>query len=74
MERAYNRNVQAADRLRVVLLMPESEVRAVDAWAVPAGQPSRTAAIRHLVARGLETEASGGSTVGKALESDLPPI
>ena len=41
-------------KARVIILMPETEAAAIDAWAIPAGYPSRTAAIRHLLALGLE--------------------
>lgn len=42
---------------RVVLNLPKEELEAVDGWGVPAGMPSRTAAIRELLKKGLEAVA-----------------
>lgn len=39
---------------RVVVIMTEAEVDALDGWGVPSGMPSRSAAIRELIRRGLE--------------------
>jgi hypothetical protein len=45
------------DQARVVVLMPREEAVAIDAWAIPAGQSSRSAAIRLLLKKGLEALA-----------------
>ena len=45
---------------RVVVLMPISEVELIDKWGGPAGMASRTAAIRHLLTKGLEAVAAAG--------------
>lgn len=47
--RSANRDVE-----RVVVMMPREETAAIDGWAVPAGMPSRTSAVRHLLRKGLE--------------------
>lgn len=52
---------QRARHKRVVLLMPEDEIEAIDRWGVPIGMDSRTAAIRELVKRGLETASREGA-------------
>lgn len=43
------------DVVRVVAEIPTEVIRDVDQWAVPAGVPSRTAALTDLLKRGLET-------------------
>ncbi|MBU8540813.1 hypothetical protein [Falsiroseomonas tokyonensis] len=56
---------------RVIIAMPEAEVEAIDRWGVPAGMPSRTAAIRTLLQEGLRAAKSrdgGGPAAGKGLE------
>ena len=40
-------------QVRVVIQMPKEEVEAIDLWGVPAGMPSRTAAVRQLLKSGL---------------------
>lgn len=42
-------------QVRVVIQMPKDEVEAIDLWGVPAGMPSRNAAVRQLVKDGLRT-------------------
>lgn len=42
------------DQARVVVLMSREEVVVIDAWAIPAGHSSRSAAIRLLLKKGLE--------------------
>lgn len=54
---------------RVVVLLPKEETEAVDAWGVPAGMPSRTAAIRHLIRKGLEAMAAGNGGAPAAGEA-----
>lgn len=46
---------QGKQRVRVVIEMPKEEVEAVDRWGVPAGMPSRNAALRRLLQEGLKT-------------------
>ncbi len=41
--------------VRVVIQLPREEVEAIDLWGVPAGMPSRNAAVRQLVKDGLRT-------------------
>ncbi len=48
------RRTAAEDLARIVVSMPRDEARAIDAWAIPAGQSSRSAAIRLLLRKGLE--------------------
>jgi hypothetical protein len=38
---------------RVVVLMSDDDTKAVDNWGIPAGMPSRTAAVRYLLKQGL---------------------
>ena len=35
-------------------MMPKDEADAVDQWGIPAGMPSRTAALRFLLRKGLD--------------------
>ncbi|OYX67698.1 MAG: hypothetical protein B7Y95_22510 [Rhizobiales bacterium 32-66-11] len=53
--------------VRVVLIAPEAEVAAVDAWGVPAGKASRAEAIRFLIKKGLEA-------VSDADQPSAPPV
>ena len=48
------RRKRTEEPARVVVLLPRSEAQAIDAWAIPAGQTSRSAAIRLLLKKGLE--------------------
>jgi hypothetical protein len=41
---------------RILLVLEQPDIEAVDAWAVPAGLPSRSDALRALVRRGLKAE------------------
>ncbi len=41
--------------VRIVIQMPKDEVEAIDLAGVPAGMPSRNAAVRQLVKNGLRT-------------------
>lgn len=54
VNKGYRGNT-AGECLRVVVLMPQDEADAVDGWGIPAGMPSRTAAVRYLLKKGLET-------------------
>ena len=79
VNRIYRRAAEA-DQARVLVMMPKNEADAVDSWAVPAGMPSRTSAIRYLLRKGLETiqaeqnrQSAGQMTVGRACEASPPP-
>lgn len=55
MATAYRQSFrQGKQRVRVVIEMPKEEVEAVDRWGVPAGMPSRNAALRRLLQEGLK--------------------
>lgn len=43
---------------RIVVLMTEKEISQIDEWGPSAGMPSRTAAIRHLMQKGLEATSN----------------
>lgn len=49
----YTRN-QTKPKTRVVVDLDDELLERVDGWAIPAGKPSRAAAIRHLLAEGLK--------------------
>ena len=51
-------------QVRVVIQMPKEEVEAIDLWGVPAGMPSRNAAVRRLVKAGLENAAMAENRIG----------
>lgn len=53
LQRVYRKTLPEA-RERVVVNVPADEAKAIDNWAVPAGMPNRSAAIRHLLRKGLE--------------------
>ena len=65
------------DMVRVVALIPASEIEAVDGWGAPAGMPHRTAAIRFLIQKGLEAvrastqsrQLGGAPTAGTASQA-----
>lgn len=42
------------EQTRIVVVMPKCEAELIDRWAIPAEMPSRTAAIRFLLRKGLE--------------------
>ena len=44
---------KGTQKQRVVVLMSQDETDAVDNWGIPAGMPSRTAAVRFLLKQGL---------------------
>ncbi len=55
MKAKYPRKgLSAHETERVVILMPKDEVDAIDSWGIPAGMPSRTATVRHLLKTALE--------------------
>jgi hypothetical protein len=68
----YHRT-EAAKPLRVVVMMPKAELAAIDGWGGPAGMPSRTATIRMLIQRGLETvtrlETGGQPAAGQGSQA-----
>ena len=39
---------------RIVFLLPKAELQRIDGWAIPAGIPNRSEAIRLLLRSGLE--------------------
>jgi hypothetical protein len=53
MSGGYNRG-KVADAVRVVIVISQCELDTIDAWAIPAGETSRSAAIRRLLRAGLE--------------------
>lgn len=56
MRPPYNRKKTGVrDVIRVVAELPTETVEKVDAWAIPAGLPSRTAALQELLSKGLQT-------------------
>lgn len=60
----------ASDRdgtLKVGVPLSPEIIKEVDSWGVPAGMPSRAAALRALVSKGLEAVRQGGDrTAGEA--------
>ena len=48
--------------VRIVIQMPREEVDAIDLWGVPAGMPSRNAAVRKLVRDALKVAANPAPT------------
>lgn len=56
MRSAYTRKRGGVrDVIRVVAELPTETIQLVDAWAIPAGVPSRTAALNDLLRRGLQS-------------------
>lgn len=45
---------------RLITEITVEEMKAIDDWGIPAGMPSRTATVRHLLRKGLETERASG--------------
>ena len=41
-------------RRRIMVVLDDSDIAAVDRWAIPAGEPTRSAALRTLIRRGLK--------------------
>jgi hypothetical protein len=63
MKLQYSRRLpKVRDVIRVVAELPSETVRKVDAWGVPAGMPSRTAALQELIARGLASVSNDDKT------------
>lgn len=52
----YVRSATQARSARVVVLMSIDDVKEIDSWGVPAGMPSRGAAVRALIKKGLEAD------------------
>jgi hypothetical protein len=50
----YGKTSESRDNSRVMIVMPSAELDAIDQWGVPAGMPSRIAAVRFLLKQGLE--------------------
>lgn len=49
-----NRAINREPEKRLMLVMRESDVHDIDAWAIPNGIPSRSEALRILIQKGLE--------------------
>ncbi len=58
----YAGKAEAGERTRVVVMMPSAEADAIDEWAVPAGMPDRTSAVRFLIKKGLAAVAATPAT------------
>ena len=50
----YGKHSQIQSSARVMIVMLTDELNELDRWGVPAGMPSRTAAVRFLLKEGLE--------------------
>jgi hypothetical protein len=55
---AYVRRSPPGSQKRIIVIIPNEEADNIDDWGVAAAMPSRTAAIRHLLKKGLEAVAS----------------
>ena len=63
----YTRRVPPEALTRLIAVIPRDEVERLDAWGIAAEMPSRTAAIRFLIKKGLEavgTAAAGQTSKG----------
>lgn len=70
---AYPRRRNAGEQpIRVVVLMPKSEIEAIDGWGLPAGMESRSAAIRALIKAGLAAEKSREDDDGAVIGTRTP--
>ena len=58
----YRRNRNAIKPARIVLLIPDEELAAIDDYGGPAGFPSRNAAIRDLLQKGLAASKAETAT------------
>ncbi len=67
----YARKAEPDMVTRLIAVVPKEEAERLDAWGVAAGMPSRTAAIRLLLRKGLE--AVGTTTTGHASQAPAPP-
>jgi hypothetical protein len=57
MTTAYKRAERPAPvrgRRRIMVALDETDIAAVDRWAIPAGEPTRSAALRTLIRRSLK--------------------
>lgn len=54
---------------RFIAVIPSAEANKVDEWGVSAEMPNRTAAIRHLLKRGLEAEAANPTAASNASQA-----
>jgi hypothetical protein len=50
----YARKAKPEMLIRLIAAIPKEEVDRLDTWGIAAGMPSRTAAIRFLITKGLE--------------------
>jgi hypothetical protein len=53
--KGYGRQASPEMLTRLIAVIPRDEAERLDAWGIAAGMPSRTAAIRLLLKKGLET-------------------
>lgn len=64
--RAIYRNRGSTEpQARIIMVLPKQEVDAIDAWGGPAGMPSRTSAVRHLIQKGLEAIGQSKPATGQ---------
>ena len=56
---------------RLVVALPDEEIRAIDAWGIPAGMESRTHAVRALIRKGLDSATSSGKAGAPATGESL---
>ncbi len=65
MRSAYTRKRGGVrDVVRVVAEIPTETINKVDEWAIPAGVPSRTAALDALLRRGLQSVQAEAARAG----------
>lgn len=65
MRSAYTRKRGGVrDVVRVVAEIPTETIKKVDEWAIPAGVPSRTAALNDLLQRGLQSIQAEAARAG----------
>lgn len=55
-----------AERERIVFLLPKAELEALDRWAIPAGIPNRSEAIRQLLRTGIASQEEAETKTQKA--------
>ena len=57
----YARRANPEPLTRLIAAIPKQEVERLDAWGIAAGMPSRTATIRFLIQKGLETAGTAAT-------------
>lgn len=65
----YARRAQPEMLTRLIAAMPKAEIDRLDEWGIAAGMPSRTAAVRFLIAKGLDVV---GTTATEQASKGLP--